>query len=206
MPEVPQLSAPRARIVKAALDLFARQGVAGTSLQMIADEVGVTKAAVYCQYKTKEEIVSAVAEAELSNLERVIAVAEKESVANRSREKLITGMVEVAVDRRRTSITILNDPAVVGLFLHDERFESVLSRLQKLLIGVDDEPGGAVRTAMLMAAISGAVMHPLVKSLDSETLKAELSVLARSFLASARNTNARSSPRRVGAKNPVHGS
>ena len=34
----------------------------GTSLQMIADAMGVTKAAVYHQFHTKEEIVLAVAE------------------------------------------------------------------------------------------------------------------------------------------------
>ncbi len=39
-------SAAQARIIAAASTLFARHGVGGTSLQMIADEIGVTKAAV----------------------------------------------------------------------------------------------------------------------------------------------------------------
>jgi hypothetical protein len=34
-------------------------GVGGTSLQMIADAIGVTKAAVYHQFNTNEEIVVA---------------------------------------------------------------------------------------------------------------------------------------------------
>ena len=58
-------SAAQARIISAALELFARNGVGGTSLQMIADSIGVTKAAVYHQYNTKDEIVLAAAEAEL---------------------------------------------------------------------------------------------------------------------------------------------
>ena len=41
----------------AAQKVFGQHGVGGTSLQMIADEIGVTKAAVYHQYNTKEEIV-----------------------------------------------------------------------------------------------------------------------------------------------------
>ena len=52
------LSAAQGRVIDAALDLFAEHGVGGTSLQMIADEIGVTKAAVYHQFKTKEQIVS----------------------------------------------------------------------------------------------------------------------------------------------------
>ena len=49
-------SAAQTRILVAALDLFAEHGVSGTSLQMIADALGVTKAAVYHQFKTKDEI------------------------------------------------------------------------------------------------------------------------------------------------------
>ncbi|WP_156763496.1 TetR/AcrR family transcriptional regulator, partial [Mycobacterium scrofulaceum] len=53
-------SPARTRVLDAALDLFATHGVSGTSLQMIADAVGVTKAAVYHQFRTKEQIVIAV--------------------------------------------------------------------------------------------------------------------------------------------------
>ena len=40
---VTEYSAPRTRVLDAALDLFADHGVSGTSLQMIADAVGITK-------------------------------------------------------------------------------------------------------------------------------------------------------------------
>jgi AcrR family transcriptional regulator len=43
---------------------------------MIADAIGVTKAAVYHQFNTKEEMVVAAAEAELSNVEAAIEAAE----------------------------------------------------------------------------------------------------------------------------------
>ena len=45
-------------------------GSGGTSLQMIADAIGVTKAAVYHQYRTKDEIILAAAEDELRSSER----------------------------------------------------------------------------------------------------------------------------------------
>ena len=65
-------SAAQTRIIEAALREFAKNGVGGTSLQMIADDIGVTKAAVYHQYKTKDEIVRAVAGAEFDRLETVL--------------------------------------------------------------------------------------------------------------------------------------
>jgi AcrR family transcriptional regulator len=55
------LTAAQARVVDAALLLFGEHGIAGTSLSMIAEAIGVTKAAIYHQYNTKDEIVLAVA-------------------------------------------------------------------------------------------------------------------------------------------------
>ena len=53
------------RVLDAAFNLIAQHGVSGTSLQMIADEIGVTKAAVYRQFKSKDDIVIALTEREL---------------------------------------------------------------------------------------------------------------------------------------------
>jgi AcrR family transcriptional regulator len=175
-------SAAQARIITAALGLFARHGVGGTSLQMIADEIGVTKAAVYHQYKTKDEIVLVAAEAELARLEAVIDAAETEPSRKLARDALITGIVDLAVDRRRTTSTILSDPVIVGFFAEHATFRQVMQRLRRLLLGDDAGPEARVRTAMLIAAISGAVMHPFVVDLDDDMLRAELLRLARRFL------------------------
>src|SRR5262249_40185299 len=72
-------SAAQTRIIEAALDLFAEHGIGGTSLQMIADALGVTKAAVYHQYNTKDEIVLALAPGVLSRLGAALTVAAGES-------------------------------------------------------------------------------------------------------------------------------
>ena len=69
--DVPR-SAAQTRVVTAALGLFARHGVNGTSLQMIADELGVTKAAIYHQFPTKDEIVIAAVEVELVKVEAAL--------------------------------------------------------------------------------------------------------------------------------------
>jgi hypothetical protein len=38
-----------------------------------------------------------------------------------------------------------------------------------------------MQTAMFMAALSGAVMHPMLSDMDDETLRSELLQLARRF-------------------------
>ena len=45
------------KILTVALDLFSENGYEGTSLQMIANEIGITKAAFYRHYKNKNDIL-----------------------------------------------------------------------------------------------------------------------------------------------------
>jgi AcrR family transcriptional regulator len=176
------LNAAQARIVKAAVDLFAEHGVGGTSLQMIADTIGVTKAAVYHQFKTKDEIVLAAAEAELTRVETAIAEAEAAPTRAQGREVLVARIVDLAVERRRMESTLLGDPVIVRFFAHYEPYREVMDRLYRLLMGDDAAAGARVPAAMLTAAIGGAVMHPIVADLDDETLRAQLLHLARRFL------------------------
>jgi AcrR family transcriptional regulator len=160
---------------------------------MIADEIGVTKAAVYHQYNTKEEIIRAVANAEFDRLESVLEAAEAESSPLRAREAAIIGIVDLAVERRRQVSTILNDPIIGRLFAKDKRPVRVLDRLNSLLMGPAAGPESQVATVMLCAAISGAVMHPLVVGRDDDTLRTQLLHLARRFLGPLRLSPIRSS-------------
>jgi AcrR family transcriptional regulator len=175
-------SAAQRRVVDAAVELFAEHGVGGTSLQMIADSIGVTKAAVYHQFRTKEEIVMAVAEAELARVEAALEAAEAEPTRAQAREVLVARIVDLAVERRRMESTLLGDPVIVRYFADHEPFRQVMDRLYRLLASDDAGRDDRVPAAMLTAAIGGAVMHPLVTDLDDDTLRAQLLHLARRFL------------------------
>lgn len=174
----PPLTAAQSRIVAAALDLFARHGVGGTSLGMIAKSIGVTKAAVFHQFRTKDEIILAAAEAELARLEQVLDAADAEPTLEQGRQVLVTMMVDLAVEGRRTASPILSDPVIVPFFAKHERFRNVMHRLSRLLEGADTDSDARVPAAMLTAAISGAAMHPLVVGLDDDTLRSQLIRLA----------------------------
>lgn len=172
-------SAAQARIITAALDLFAEHGIGGTSLGMIAKAIGVTKAAVYHQFRTKDEIVLAAAQAELARLEAVLDTAEAEPTPAQARKALVGRIVDLTVESRRTMIPILSDPVIVRFFAEHEQLRRVMRRLSRLLMGDDAGPEARVQTAVLTAALSGAVMHPLVVDLDDDTLRAQLLTVAR---------------------------
>ncbi len=181
-PGSPPYRAAQTRIIAAALDLFATHGVGGTSLQMIADAIGVTKAAVYHQFKTKDEIVIAAAEADMARLESALDAAEAEDDRHRALDVLLTRLVDLAVEHRRMVSIIHSDPVMARLLTEHEPFRLLMDRLERILIG--DVPGSDARVpaAMLSAAISGAVMHPLVADVDDDTLRSNLLDLARRFL------------------------
>ena len=175
-------TAAQTRVIEAAVDLFAEHGISGTSLQMIADALGVTKAAVYHQYNTKEEIILAVAQVVLARLAAAVTAAESERSRPRAREVLITGMIDLAVERRRMAGILQRDPVMLRFLENHESFRHVMARVNRLLMGGASHAGARVQAATLAAAIAGAVIHPLVLHLDDESLRSQLLKQARKLL------------------------
>ncbi|MBH0776362.1 TetR/AcrR family transcriptional regulator [Nocardia bovistercoris] len=172
------------RTMVAALDLIGTNGVSGTSLQMIADAVGVTKAAVYFQFKTKNEIVIAVTANELAVLEDALIAAEALRDGPQARKVLLNRVIDLAVTRRRWVSTLTNDPVIVRLLGEHEPFRVFISRLYAVLLAdrSDDDVVARVSAAVLSAAIAGAVVNPLVSDLDDDTLRATLIQLTQRML------------------------
>jgi AcrR family transcriptional regulator len=171
-------SATQRRTLSAALELFAEHGVSGTSLQMIADAVGVTKAAIYYQFKTKDEIVLAVAEQEMAPLEQALETAEALHPRSRGRETLLVQVIDLAVTRRRWVRALQNDPVMVRLLANHEPLTQLMERVYALLLDRRG-PRGKVRLAVMGATIGATVVHPLVADLDDKTLRRELLFVAR---------------------------
>ncbi|MCA2243168.1 MULTISPECIES: TetR/AcrR family transcriptional regulator [Mycobacterium] len=180
-------SPARTRVLDAALDLFATHGVSGTSLQMIADAVGITKAAVYHQFRTKEQIVIAVTERELGRLAPALEAAEAYDDGPAARDALLVGVVEMAVRDRRLVRTLQFDPVVVRLLAEHKPFQLFMDRLYRVLLS-DAGLDGRIEAAMFSGALSTAVMHPLVADIDDDTLLDRVTDLSRRLLGLPRET------------------
>lgn len=172
----------QARIVDAALKLFAERGISGTSLQMIAEALGVTKAAVYHQFPTKEEIIFAVAQEPLGRLEVALDAAERAHSRSVAVELVLDRLADLSVENRQIVSNLRGDPVMARFLAEHEALGSLLDRLNRLLMGDDASDASKVRTAMLTTALTGAVAHPLVADLDDETLRRHLLDFARRFL------------------------
>jgi len=79
----------RQQIRAVALELFAEQGYEKTSLREIAERLGVTKAAVYYHYRTKEEILTSLLDEHLGEIDALVEWAEAQPPGRERRRAVI---------------------------------------------------------------------------------------------------------------------
>lgn len=175
-------TAAQTRVIEAALALFAEHGIGGTSLQMIADAIGVTKAAVYHQYNTKDEIVLAVAEVVLAGLDEAVTAAEAERSHARARDVLVARMIDLAVEQRRMAGILQRDPVMLGFLQEHAPFRRVMGRVNRTLMGGASDTAARVLAATVAGAVAGAVVHPLAQNLEDEALRSQLRRQLRKLL------------------------
>jgi AcrR family transcriptional regulator len=92
----------RARIQEVALGLFAEQGYDKTSLREIAERLGVTKAALYYHFRSKEDIVHSLFEDYADEIDKLIAWGRLCPRTARTRRELLDRYLDIVV--RRTEV------------------------------------------------------------------------------------------------------
>src|SRR2546429_8183437 len=106
-----QAERTRQQILETAQRLFTEHGYDATSLQMIADEMGLTKAAVYYHFRAKGDILRAAMQPGIQRLEALL----DDAAALRGRrariEYLVNGFVDFLVRHRHYAVTASTDPA-----------------------------------------------------------------------------------------------
>jgi AcrR family transcriptional regulator len=145
----------RQRLIDVAVDLFTRYSFAGTSLQMIADELGFTKAAIYHHFRTREQLLDAVVEPILDRLRVIIDAAEQLRGVHARADHMLTGFAELAVENRVVAV-LAADPAVAEMLRTRRVWDELIDRQMALLADVEGGPAGMVKAAVVLAGISGA--------------------------------------------------
>jgi AcrR family transcriptional regulator len=172
---------PRDRVALTARTLFAQHGVDATSMQMVADELGVSKSAVFYHFPTKRELVEACAGLELAGLEAAVDAAEAATTRSEARQLLLQFAADRAVQRRREPTNLLNDPAMVRFLDEQGRFRALIVRFQRAFFDLDI-PTGRVDAAILNVVMSHTVKDPLVDDIDDDELRSELLRVAQRLL------------------------
>jgi AcrR family transcriptional regulator len=163
--------AGRAQLHETALRLFARHGVEGTSLQAIADEMGVTKAAVYYHYKTKEELVIGVIGPIFDELDAVIRRAEGHRSRSARLEEIITGIVDIVVDNRSRYSMLMGDPYLARLTEQNAGMRECWGRILEIAVGADFDPATQSALMIFLGGMRAPLTDARIAALDNATLR-----------------------------------
>jgi len=146
----------RTRLIEVAVELFTRHSFAGTSLQMIADELGFTKAAIYHHFRTREQLLAAILEPMLDELRTVVESAESKRTAHARAEHMLTGYAALAERNRGLVAVLAADPSVAAVLSERAEWGELITRQLALLADVDPGPAGQIKAAMVFAGMAGA--------------------------------------------------
>ncbi|MGK2868320.1 MAG: TetR/AcrR family transcriptional regulator [Mycobacterium sp.] len=163
----------RARLIDAAVALFNQHSFAGTSLQMIADELGLTKAAIYYHFRSREQLLTGVVEPIFRQLEIIVDAAERLRSVSARADAMLCGYAEIAV-RHRALVSVLGgDPSVIRQLSTQPGWAELIERQMRLLADVEPGPGGLVKAAVVVGGIAGAV-GPAWVNIDEHDLLGHL--------------------------------
>src|SRR5260370_6057873 len=148
----------RERIQAVALELFAEQGYEKTSLREIAERLGVTKAALYYHFKSKEDIVSSLVEDYFGQIDALIEWGRSQPRTAEVRGAVLNRYFGIVEDGSEVFRMMQQHQAALSpLAAAKHRSEPFLERMDGL-VGILSEPGaplaGQVRAAVALASVS----------------------------------------------------
>ncbi len=168
----------RQQILDTAQRLFLELGYDATSLQMIADELGLTKAAVYYHFRAKSDILRATMRPRLRRIGALLDEAEAIRGRRQRIEHVVNGVVEFMVEGRHYAVMASTDPAAKR---HKFDAEVTAMRQRGLQLFFGDNPTADERLSFnLMAAIADS-LPDLVNLTDDELRDALRTAILRVF-------------------------
>jgi AcrR family transcriptional regulator len=155
-----ELRHTRERLLEAALDLFTQHGYDATSMQLLADRLGVTKAALYYYFPAKRDILRALIEPMTTDLETRLDRAE--AFGTHYAEAGVADYVDFLISQRPVLAFMHQDTSWLGEMTElAARHRVTRARIEALLFGKNLDLDGRVRFTVAMAGVQAAVaLHP----------------------------------------------
>src|ERR1700760_4991200 len=166
----------RSRVQKVALELFAEQGYEKTSLREIAERLGVTKAALYYHFKSKEDIVHSFTDDYFEEIDRLLDWAKAQPQTEETRREILDRYVGIVLAGSEVFHFLeQNRAAVQGMEAGKERFARFRDRLDALvdlLAGPGASLRGRVRATTAVLSMGAPCLLSLQEVDDPDKLRA----------------------------------
>jgi AcrR family transcriptional regulator len=148
----------RGQIVDVALEQFTEQGYEGTSLQQIADQLGLTKAALYYHFKSKDDLLLAVLDPYLADID---ALLEQQKDPDRpvpeSREEPIEGYLDFLLEHRQLLSYLSRDAAALARPAVAARMQAYQAAISTGIAGANLTPEDQIKVSFALGGMQGAI-------------------------------------------------
>lgn len=168
------------RILDLAVDLFVRQGYAETSMREIAEGLGVSKAALYYHYESKQDILLAL-HMRMHELTKrdLLPVLQTTSSDSNTWKAALDQIIEIAVANRRLLEAHLRNAKAIGELhapeghtKHGTADFEVELRLRSFLGDPSIAPDQRVRRIASLGAVASVILgSAMLSDISDESLK-----------------------------------
>jgi AcrR family transcriptional regulator len=152
----------RERIQAVALELFAEQGYEKTSLREIAETLGVTKAALYYHFKSKEDIVSSLVEDYFGQIDALIEWARSQPRTAEVRGTVLSRYFGIVDEGSQVFRMLQQNQAALSTLASAKHRSELFKERMDGLVGILTEPDtplpGQIRAAVALASVSFGCM------------------------------------------------
>lgn len=157
----------RAKIMEAALRLFARHGYERTSIRMIAAEAGIAQGLLYNYFAGKDELLHALFQRSMADVRASFAAAERAADPRTQIEQLIRAAFTVVRDNQdfwRLSYGVRHQPEVLaGLGAELPAWTATIRATLEGYFRTHGADQPAVEAAILFALIDGVSQHYILE-------------------------------------------
>jgi AcrR family transcriptional regulator len=165
----------RQRIQSVALELFAEQGYDKTSLREIAERLGVTKAALYYHFKSKEDIVTSLVEDHFGRIDALIEWGRTQPRTPESRAEVLSRYFAVVAGGTEVFRMLQQNQATVNTLAAAKNRSELFRERMHALVGLLTEPDASLadelRAAVALSSVSFGCMFFADRAPDRATLR-----------------------------------
>jgi AcrR family transcriptional regulator len=169
----------RARIQQIAVELFSEHGYEGTSLREIAEQLGVTKAALYYHFKSKEDIILSLVEDYQAQMDALIGWARERPGNAETRREILDRYMHIVAERSQVFRMLHQNQAALNTMASALRtLKNAPLQLADQLAGPDASLRERARAMMALGSMSVGWMFLADQVTDREELSQIVSGIA----------------------------
>ncbi|RDH78901.1 TetR/AcrR family transcriptional regulator [Mycolicibacterium moriokaense] len=158
MPKPP--SETRVRIQEAARELFTQKGVQRTSLQDIADRLGITKPALYYHFRSREDLVRSILVPLMEEGEAFVAAHERRRGAKRATPReLLEGYFDFHFKHRADLVLVVSELTTLADLGLIDTMLAWRERLSRLVFGAKPTLEQAARAVIAFGGLQDCCLQ-----------------------------------------------